>query len=60
MMKVIILNGPMGVGKTCPWRTDEWLKISTESLANFSSLSNTLDTSNLSIEEAANQICAGL
>ena len=44
--------------KTCPWRTDDWLKISKDSLAYFSSLDNTLDTTNLSIEEVANQICA--
>lgn len=42
--------------KACPWRTDEWLKISTDSLAYFSSLDNTLDTTNLSIEEVAHQI----
>lgn len=43
--------------KECPWRTDEWLKVSTKSLAYFSSLDNTLDTNNLSIEEVAHQIC---
>ncbi len=46
--------------KECPWRTDEWLKISTGSLTYFSLLDNTLDTTNLSIEEVANQICAAL
>ena len=42
--------------KECPWRTDDWLKVSTDSLAYFSSLSNTLDTTNLSIEEVAERI----
>lgn len=43
--------------KECPWRIDEWLKVSKDSLAYFSSLSNTLDTTNLTIEEVSNQIC---
>ena len=42
--------------KACPWRTAEWLKISTKSLTYFSSLSNTLDTTNLTIEEVAEKI----
>ena len=42
--------------KVCPWRTDKWLKISTDSLPYFSTLDNTLDTSNLSIKEAAEKI----
>ena len=44
--------------KTCPWRTDDWLKISTDSLDYFSSLDNTLDTSSLSIKEVAEKIIA--
>ena len=42
--------------KVCPWRTSEWLKISTDSLLYFSTLDNTLDTSNLSIKEVAEKI----
>ena len=45
--------------KTCPWRTDEWLKVSTESLSYFSSLNNTLDTTNLSIKDVAEKIING-
>jgi len=44
--------------KVCPWRTDDWLKISTGSLDYFTKLDNTLDTSNLSIKEAAQKIMA--
>ncbi|MBP5451217.1 MAG: AAA family ATPase [Treponema sp.] len=42
--------------KQCPWRTDEWLKVSTASLGYFSSLGNTLDTSGLTIESIARKI----
>ena len=44
--------------KTCEWRTDEWLKVSTASLEHFSSLNNVIDTSGLSIEQIA-QIIQG-
>ena len=42
--------------KECPWRTDEWLKISIDSLSYFAGLDNVLDTRNLSIEEVAEKI----
>ena len=66
-MKVIILNGPMGVEKTAVGkyiaehtpRTDEWLKVSPKSLEYFSSLDNTLDTTNLSIKDVAEKIISG-
>ena len=45
--------------KTCPWRTDEWLKVSTKSLDYFSSLDNTLETTNLSIKDVAEKIING-
>ena len=41
---------------TCPWRTDEWLKVSVKSLQHFSSLGNCLDTSGLSAESVADRI----
>lgn len=44
---------------TCPWRTDEWLKVSKKSLEYFSSLDNTFDTTNLSIKEVAEKIING-
>ena len=40
-------------------RTDEWLKVSTKSLEYFSSLDNTLDTTNLSIKDVAEKIING-
>ena len=42
--------------KECPWRTDEWLKISMDSLSYFSGLDNCLDTTNLTIEEVADSL----
>ena len=39
--------------KACPCRTDEWLKISMDSLSYFSGLANKLDTTNLTIEKNA-------
>jgi hypothetical protein len=42
--------------KECPWRTDEWLKISIDSLSHFSALNNCIDTTNLTIEEVAKKI----
>jgi hypothetical protein len=45
--------------KECPWRTDEWLKVSTKSLEYFSSLNNTLDTTSLSIKDIAEKIING-
>ena len=42
--------------KQCPWRTDEWLKVSKDSLGYFSSLDDTLDTSKLTIESIAEKI----
>ena len=79
-MKVIILNGPMGVGKTtvgkyiadqnpgtafikrwnndqnCEWRTDEWLQVSLKSLPGFASMENTIDTSDLLVNQIADLI----
>ena len=45
--------------KTCPWRTDEWLTVSTKSLEYFSSLNNTFDTTNLTIKDVAEKIING-
>ena len=42
--------------KQCPWRTNEWLKISTASLSYFSSLDNCLDTTDMTIESIAGKI----
>jgi len=41
---------------TCPWRTEEWLRISVKSLQHFSSLDNCLDTTGLSAEAVADRI----
>ena len=41
----------------CPWRTDEWLQVSLKSLPYFASLSNCIDTTALTVEEAAARIC---
>ena len=40
----------------CEWRTDEWLKVSIESLAHFSNLKNVIDTTGLTIPEIAEMI----
>lgn len=42
--------------KVCEWRNDKWLQISLKSLPYFTSKDNTIDTSNLSIEEVSNLI----
>ena len=42
--------------KLCEWRTDERLQISLKSLPYFTLKNNTIDTSNLSIEEVSNLI----
>lgn len=42
--------------KTTEWRTDEWLEVSLKSLPYFQSLGNTVDTTNLSIEEVADKL----
>ena len=42
--------------KQCPWRTNEWLKISTASLSYFSSLDNCLNTTDMTIESIAGKI----
>lgn len=41
---------------TCPWRTEEWLRISVKSLQHFSSLDNCFDTTGLSAEAVADRI----
>ena len=41
---------------TCPWRTEEWLRVSVKSLQHFSSLGNCLDTTGLSVETVADRI----
>lgn len=43
--------------KACEWRTDEWLKVSLRSLALFTKMDNTLDTSGISIEQLAETVC---
>ena len=40
----------------CEWRTDEWLKVSLKSLPGFASMENAIDTSHLSVDQAADLI----
>jgi adenylate kinase family enzyme len=40
----------------CPWRTDEWLEVSLKSLEHFSEMDNCINTSGLSVEEAAARV----
>lgn len=42
--------------RSCEWRTDQWLKASLASLPAFSSMENIIDTSALSVEQAAERI----
>lgn len=37
----------------CEWRTDEWLNVSLKSLPGFASMDNTIDTSDLPVEQVA-------
>ena len=41
---------------SCEWRTDQWLEASLASLPHFAAMENTLDTSGLSAEQAADLI----
>ncbi len=40
----------------CDWRTDEWLSISLKSLPDFAAMDQVIDTSDLSVEQVAEQI----
>ena len=40
----------------CEWRTDNWLNVSLKSLPGFASMSNGIDTSDLSVEQIADKI----
>lgn len=42
--------------KTCEWRTEEWLEVSLTSLLYFSSLENRIDTSDLTVDLAADLV----
>lgn len=42
--------------KDCDWRTDAWLKVSLASLPRFAAMQNALDTSDLTIDQAADLI----
>ena len=42
----------------CEWRTDEWLEVSLKSLPYFSSLENTIDTTEITVDEIADMILA--
>ena len=42
--------------KSCEWRTDDWLNVSLRSLPLSSTLENTIDTTELSIEQTAEAI----
>ena len=42
--------------KNCEWRTEEWLDVSLKSLDHFSTMMNTIDTSNRSVDEVADII----
>ena len=42
--------------RNCEWRTDKWLEISVKSLSYFSSLENSIDTSDLSRDKVADMI----
>ena len=41
---------------TCPWRTEEWLKVSMKSLEYFSSLDNCINTTGMSVESVADLV----
>jgi hypothetical protein len=40
----------------CEWRTDEWLQVSLKSLPGFASMDNTIDTSDLPVDQIADLI----
>ena len=42
--------------RSCEWRTDEWLNVSLKSLAGFEAMENTIDTSELTVEQIAEMI----
>jgi len=42
--------------RNCSWRTDEWLNVSLQSLPGFASMDNTIDTSDLSVDQIADRI----
>lgn len=42
--------------KKCEWRTQEWLEVSLKSLLFFSSLENSIDTSDLTVDMVADMI----
>ncbi len=42
--------------KKCEWRTEEWLEVSLTSLLYFSSLENRIDTSDLTVDLAADLV----
>jgi chloramphenicol 3-O-phosphotransferase len=42
--------------RNCSWRTDEWLNVSLQSLPGFTSMDNTIDTSDLSVDQIADRI----
>ena len=42
--------------RNCEWRTDRWLEASLASLPGFAAMENTIDTSGLSAEQAAEMI----
>ncbi len=56
---IVTLNNRWKNDKECPWRTEEWLKVSTDSLSYFSALDNVLDTTNLTIEAVSERIMKG-
>ena len=42
--------------RDCEWRTDGWLDVSLRSLQHFASMTNTIDTNGLSVEQIADII----
>ena len=50
------LRAQWAADKTCPWRTDEWLRISVSSLPDFANLGNCFDTTGLSADDVADRI----
>ena len=42
--------------QNCEWRTNAWLNVSLESLPKFAAMDHVMDTSNLSVDEAAELI----
>ena len=42
--------------QNCEWRTDDWLDISLRSLPDFAAMDQVVDTSDLSVEQVAEQI----